>query len=244
MAPIRLFHCAFFVCFLLNGWVSTAFRFSVPVMSSKPTGAGKSVQLKIKNKVVWGPPCYATHPTGTIKTRKKNTRDALSAVMSQLREKSREKFLTETTPGDGAKPLASSHEQVSDKSDDSHGLDKEVSHSLMGCKQPDVVDSITKRRSQMGLLDTDSTSDSSLRKLWDNGGDIASRSYAEREVDHCGVTFLTPDNENVCKNQFIIVHKHVDALQEEFAQVNHDVGQCLDQYKSANDDLWKIDHGS
>ena len=68
---------------------------------------------------------------------------------------------------------------MSDKSDDSRGLDGEVSCSLMGCKQPDVVDSVTKRRSQMGLLDTDSTSDSSLRKLWDNGGDIASQSYAE-----------------------------------------------------------------
>ena len=40
------------------------------------------------------------------------------------------------------------------------------------------------------------------RKLWDNGGDITSQSYAEREVDNCGVMFLTPDNENICKNQF------------------------------------------
>ena len=152
-------------------------------------------------------------------------------------KKSEEKFLTETAPGDGAKPLTSPHEQVSDKSDDSHGLDKEVSCSLTGCKQPDVADSITKRRSQMGLLDTDSTSDSSLKKLWDNGGDIASRSYAEHEVDNHGVMFSTPDNENICKNQFIIVHKHVDALQEEFAQVNHDVDQHLDQYENANDDL-------
>ena len=39
------------------------------------------------------------------------------------------------------------------------------------------------------------------------------------------------------KNQFIIVYKHVDALQEEFAQVTHDVGQCLDQCKNANYDL-------
>ena len=63
---------------------------------------------------------------------------------------------------------------MSDKSDDSHGLDKEVSCSLTGSKQPDVADSVTKRRSQMGLADTDSASDSSLKKLWDNGGDIAS----------------------------------------------------------------------
>ena len=206
-------------------------------MSSKPTGAGKAAQLKNKNKGVQGPPHYATHPMGTIKTWKQNTRDALSDVMSQLREKSGEKFLTETTPGGGAKPSTHPCEQVSDKSDDSCGLNGEVSHSLMGCRQPDVADSITKRRSQMGLLDTDSTSDSSLRKLWDNGGDIASRSYAEHEVDHHGVTFSTPDNDNICKNQFIIMHKCVDALQEEFVQVNRDGGQRLDRYKNANDDL-------
>ena len=63
------------------------------------------------------------------------------------------------------------------------------------------------------------------------------RSYAEREVDDRGVTFLTPDNENVCKNQFIIVHKCVDALQEEFTQVNCDVGHHLDHCKNTNHDL-------
>ena len=134
------------------------------------------------------------------------------------------------------KPLTPPRE-VSDKSDDSRGLDKEVSRSLTGSRQPDVADSITKRRSQMGLADTDSASDTSLKKLWDNGGDIASQIYAEHEVDHRGVTFLTPDNENVCKNQFIIVHKRVDALQEEFTQVNCDVGQCLDHCENANHDL-------
>ena len=79
------------------------------------------------------------------------------------------------------KPSTPPCEQVSDKSDESHGLNKEVSHSLMGSKQPDVADSITKKRSQMGLVDTDSASDSSLKKLWDNGGDIASQSYVEHE---------------------------------------------------------------
>ena len=108
-------------------------------MSSKPTGAGTAAQSKNKNKGVWGPPCYATHPTGTIKTWKQSTRDALSAIMSQLREKSGERFLMKTAPGGGAKPPTHSHEQVSDKSDDSCGLDGEVSHSLMGCKQPDVA---------------------------------------------------------------------------------------------------------
>ena len=51
------------------------------------------------------------------------------------------------------------------------------------------------------------------------------------------MTFLTPDNDNICKNQFIIVHKHVDALPEEFVQVNRDVGHCLDHCEHANDDL-------
>ena len=157
-------------------------------MPSKPAGAGKSA--KNKNKGVWGPPRYATNPTGTIKTRNQDTRDALSAVMSQLHEKSRQKFLPETAPKDGAmappeggvKPLPppySPPHEGSDKSDDSHGLNKEVSCSLMGSRWPDVADSITKRRSQMGLADTDSASDTSLKKLWDNGGDITSQSYAE-----------------------------------------------------------------
>ena len=168
--------------------------------------------------------------------------------MSQLCEKSGQKFLPDTAPGDGAKPCPEAGTkslpkpltppcEVSDKSDDSRGLDKEVSRSLMGSKQPDVADSVTKRRSQMGLVDTDSASDTSLKKLWDNGGDIASQSYAECEVDHRGVTFSTPDNENVCKNQFIILHKCVDALQEEFMQVNCNVSQCLDHCKNANHDL-------
>ena len=51
------------------------------------------------------------------------------------------------------------------------------------------------------------------------------------------MTFLAPDNENSCKNQFIIVHKRVDALQEEFTQVNHDVGQRLDHCENANHNL-------
>ena len=121
---------------------------------------------------VFGVHLIMPHPMDTIKTCRQNTQDALSAVMSQLQEKPGEKFLSETAPGDGAKPLTPPCEQVSDKSDDSHCLDMVVSHSLMGSKQPDVADSITRRRSQMGLLYTDSASDGSLKKLWDNGGDI------------------------------------------------------------------------
>ena len=41
----------------------------------------------------------------------------------------------------------------------------------------------------------------------------------------------------VVKIQFIIVHKRIDALQEEFTLVNRDVGQCLDHCKNANCDL-------
>ena len=51
---------------------------------------------------------------------------------------------------------------------------KKYLRSLMGSRRPDVADSVTKRRSQMGLTDTDSASNTSLKKLWDNGGDIAS----------------------------------------------------------------------
>ena len=129
--------------------------------------------------------------------------------MSQLCEKSGQKFLPDTAPGDGAKPSPEAGAkslpkpltppcEVSDKSDDSYSLDKEVSHSLMGSKQPDVADSITKRRSQMGLVQTLTVLLILLsRNCGIMGGDIASRSYAEREVDHHGVTFSTPDNENV-----------------------------------------------
>ena len=89
----------------------------------------------------------------------------------------------------------------------------------------------------MGLADTDSASDTSLKKLWDNGGDITSQSYAEREVEHHGVTFPAPDNENGCKNQFIIVHKCIDALQEECTLFNHNVGWHSDHCESATHDL-------
>ena len=63
--------------------------------------------------------------------------------------------------------------------DDTQWLDEAISHSLTGSDGTNLKDSVTKRRSQMGLLDADSTSDDSLGKLWDNKGDIASQSYAE-----------------------------------------------------------------
>ena len=168
--------------------------------------------------------------------------------MSQLREKSGQKFLPGTAPDEGASappevganplpPPPSPPSDGGDKSDDSLGLDKEVSHSLTGSRQPDVADSVTRRRSQMGLADTDSASDTSLKKLWDNGGEIASRSYADREVEHRGVTFPVPDNKNGCKNQFVVVHKRIDALQEECTLFNRDVGCRLDHCESATHDL-------
>ena len=99
-------------------------------------------------------------------------------------------------------------------------LDEAVSHSLMGSVPSNLKDSVTKRRSQMGLLDTDSASDSSLTKFWDNVGNITSWSYAEQCGDDIGVTFSTPNNDKISCNQFIVTHKFVDALQEEFKQVN------------------------
>ena len=79
----------------------------------------------------------------------------------------------------------------------------------------------------MGLLDTDSTSDDSLDKLWDNKGDIASQSYAEHVGPEWGVTFTTPNNEKLSCDQFVFVHKHVNALQEELGHSNHELSKCL-----------------
>ena len=117
-------------------------------------------------------------------------------------------------------------------------LDEAVSHSLMGSDHSNLKDSVTKRRSQMGLLDTDSASDSSLTKFWDNVGDIALRSYVEQFGDNVGVTFSTPNNDKISCNQFIVVHKCVDALQEEFTQVNLDLKCHLSKCETVNDDLY------
>ena len=58
-----------------------------------------------------------------------------------------------------------------------------MSHSLTGSDGTNLSDSVTKRRLQMGLLDTDSTSDDSLGKLWNNNGNITSWSYVEQAGD-------------------------------------------------------------
>ena len=66
------------------------------------------------------------------------------------------------------------------RSEDTQWLDEAVSHHLALMGQ--ISRTVTKRRSQMGVLDDDSTSDDSLGKLWDNKGDISSWSY----VEHAG----------------------------------------------------------
>ena len=193
------------------------------------------MKQKNKSQGVQGPPHYATHPTGNIKTQGQSTREALSAVMSQLKENTGDKFLPENGPGND-NPALTPPEGASAKDAHSPCLDEAVSHSLMGSGHLNLKDSITKRRSQMGLLDTDSGSDSSLTKFWDNVGDIASWSYAEQCGDNVGVTFLTPNNDKISHNQFI-VHKHVDALQEEFTQVNLNLKCHLSNCETVNDDL-------
>ena len=60
--------------------------------SNKPTV--DTVKNKKKSKGVWGPSHYSTYPTVTILTHRQalNAKEALSAVMSQLKEKSGEGF--------------------------------------------------------------------------------------------------------------------------------------------------------
>ena len=116
-------------------------------------------------------------------------------------------------------------------------LDEAISHSLTGPVPSNLKDSVTKRRSQMGLLDTDSASDSSLTKFWDNVGDITLWSYVEQCGDDVGVTFLTPNNDKISCNQFIVIHKCMDTLQEEFTQVNLDLKCRLNYCETVNDDL-------
>ena len=71
-------------------------------MSSHVKNAVNTAKHNKKSKGVWGSSHYATYPTGTIKTHRQvlHTKDALSAVISQLKERSGEKFLSENDPGD------------------------------------------------------------------------------------------------------------------------------------------------
>ena len=109
--------------------------------------------------------------------------------MSQLKEKSSEKFLSENDPGDN-NPISLAHSNgEGNKSDDPQCIDEAMPCSLTGSDEKNLRDSVTKRRSQMGLLDTDSASDGSLNQLWDNNGNITSQSYVEHAGDDQGVTF-------------------------------------------------------
>ena len=157
--------------------------------------------------------------------------------MSQLKEKTGDKFLLENGPGNDNPASTPPPEGVGAKDAHSPCLDEAVSHSLTGSGCSNLKDCVTKRRSQMGLLDTDSASDSSLTKFWDNVGNIALQSYVEQCGDDVGVTFLTPNNDKISCNQFIVVHKHVDTLQEEFTQVNLNLKCHLSNCETVNDDL-------
>ena len=145
--------------------------------------------------------------------------------MSQLKEKSGEKFLSENDPGDNNLTTPPHYIGEGDKSDDSQHVDEAVSHSLTGSDEKNLRDSVTKRRSQMSLLETDSTSDGSLNQLWDNIGNITSQSYVEHAGDDQGVTFSTPRCDKITHNQFVVVHNHIDALQEELGNANHELSK-------------------
>ena len=64
-------------------------------MSSQSKAAGNTVKQKNKNQGVQGPLHYTTHPMGSMKTQGQSTKEALTAVMSQLKEKTGDKFLLE-----------------------------------------------------------------------------------------------------------------------------------------------------
>ena len=157
--------------------------------------------------------------------------------MSQLKEKTGDKFLLEKGPGNDNPASTPPLEGAGAMDAHSPCLDEAVSHSLMGSVPLNLKDSVTKRRSQMGLLDTNSASDSSLTKFWDNVGDITLWSNAEQHGDDVGVTFSTPNNDNISHNQFIVTHKCMDTLQEEFTQVNLDLKCHLNYCETVNDDL-------
>ena len=157
--------------------------------------------------------------------------------MSQLKEKTGDKFLLQKGPGKDNPAATPPLEGVGAPDAHSPCSNEAVFHSLMGPVPSNLKDSITKRRSQMGLLDTNSASDSSLTKFWDNVGDIALWSYAEQHGDDVGVTFSTTNNEKISHNQFIVIHKCMDTLQEEFTQANLNLKCHLNYCETVNDDL-------
>ena len=51
------------------------------------------------------------------------------------------------------------------------------------------------------------------------------------------MTFLTPNSEKFTHNQFVVVHKCVDALQEELGHTNQELSKCLNDCEHVNDEL-------
>ena len=101
-------------------------------MSSPNKSAVDTVKQNKKSKGVRGPPHYTTHPTGTIQTQSQtlNAKEALSAVMSQLKEKTGEKFLSEN--GDNNLTPDSPGDEASNRGEDTQWLDeaKQISRTL------------------------------------------------------------------------------------------------------------------
>ena len=51
------------------------------------------------------------------------------------------------------------------------------------------------------------------------------------------MTFSTPNNEKLSHDQFVVVHKCVDALQEELGHSNCELSKCLKDCEYVNDEL-------
>ena len=52
-----------------------------------------------------------------------------------------------------------------------------------------------------------------------------------------GVTFLTPNTEKLSHDQFVVVHKCVDALQDELGHSNKKLSKCLKNCEHVTDEL-------
>ena len=90
----------------------------------------------------------------------------------------------------------------------------------------------------MGLPDTDNTSDGSVGQLWDSVGNIASGAYAEFAGIDQGASSSTPKIVSNNDGQWSIVHKCVDALEDELCNNNHELVRRIDacnNFKSGNE---------
>ena len=157
--------------------------------------------------------------------------------MSQLKEKSSEKFLAANSPGTTRPGDFSNSSGMGDNSDGSQNLDDEVSHSLTGSGKRDLRDFVQKKRSQMGLPDSDNISDGSVGQLWDSVGDIALGAYAEFAAIDQGASSLTPKIVSNNDGQWSIVHKCIDALEDELCNNNHELVRKIDACNNLNQEL-------